>query len=543
MYDKHGCRNADDSEFSSSVIARTNIAGTHPGAERSCLIAGCSQGGRSRLTSRCAVLQKQKQSSAMRSPLCIGLFSWSLLGACREESSASPTVRDAAEVRASGAQAIAAQASSPRPAAPKPSRHAAIGERIEAWRAAQASGDFAAYEALYAKEFLGIKRVGLQAFRFDRNRWLVDRRGMLAHKPEVGVQGLEIRDLGQTAVVRFEQTYRSKNFHDMGTKQLVLLEQDGKLKIGREEMLTSLVATPAGVVSFPDFAFVLHHGDKPYVLLEQHERKPGAKLEFVDFESVLSAADPESLPSTRRQLVGSFLVLFGEAGEVCRAKVRRLVVLSRAIAHFGQRQGWRGDFGQAPTPKPQVAHELAELAGKEGSYLAAELEPNAPCKPARWARGKDRPAPALLKKRVAMAGEIKTALRAFEALPVHAANQKSFEAEQQKGAWFRYGGAKPEVNVFEGSAGKWVAVTAEAGSGCNDYRGQGWSLFKDDSGKLEPVTLDAHQRSYFLPTALFDADGDGNPEVLGKDNRLAQPQNGKQRFVLDVTPPDFECGC
>lgn len=258
---------------------------------------------------------------------------------------------------------------------------------------------------------------------------------------------------------------------------------------------------------------------------------------------MLSAADSESLPAARRELAGSSLVLFGEAGEVCRAKVQRLVVLSRAIAHFGQRQAWRGDFGQTPIPKPQVARELAELAGKEGSYLAAELEPSAACKPARWARASDRPAPALLKRRDATADETKLALQAFEALPVYVANQKRFEAEQQKGAWTRYGSAKPEVNVFEGSAGKWVAVTAEAGNGCNDYRGEGWSLFKDSDGKLAVVTLDAHQRSHFLPAALFDADGDGNPEVLGKDSRLAQPQNGKQRFVLDVTPRDFDCGC
>jgi ketosteroid isomerase-like protein len=467
-----------------------------------------------------------------------------LLGACREESSPPPAPRPSPEVRATATQtAVAAQASAAQPSKPKPNREVAIGELVESWRAAQVSGDFAAYEALYAKELVGIKRVGLQAFRFDRNRWLADRKGMLAHKPQVGVRGLEIRDAGATVVVRFEQTYTSKSFRDVGTKQLVLIEQDGKLKIGREEMLASLVATPPGVVSFPDFAFVVHHGDKPYVLLEQHERKPDAKLELVDFDSVLSAAETEVLPSARRELAGSSLVLFAEAGEVCRAKVQRLVVLSRAIAHFGQRQAWRGDFGQTPVPRPQVARELAELAGNEGSFLAAELEPSAACTPARWARAKDRPAPALLNKRKATVAEAKTALQAFEALPVYSANQKRFEAEQQKGAWTDYGTARPEVSVFEGSAGKWVAVSAEAGTGCNDYRGEGWSLFKESGSKLEPVTFEAHQRSYFVPAMLFDANGDGNPEVLGKDTRLAQPQNGKQRFVLDLTPRDFDCGC
>lgn len=40
---------------------------------------------------------------------------------------------------------------------------------LDAWLAAQNAGDFAAYEALYAQRFTGIKRVDARSQRFDRS--------------------------------------------------------------------------------------------------------------------------------------------------------------------------------------------------------------------------------------------------------------------------------------------------------------------------------------------------------------------------------------
>jgi ketosteroid isomerase-like protein len=479
----------------------------------------------------------------MRAFLFFGLVNMALLTACRKEAAPGPVPSGSSVAVVSAAPAL--PSASPG-SAPAPSKK--VEAFVERWQAAQNAADVAAYEKLYAKKFVGIKRVGQQVFRFDRARWLVDRKGMFAHKPQVGVQSLSVIDLGKTAVARFEQTFASGKFRDVGGKQLVLVEEDGELKIGREEMLTSLVAAPAGVVAFPDFAFVVHHGGRPFALLEKRARDTTSTIEYVDLETALALVEGDAaLPSSRRGLVGREMALHGESGELCRSQVRRVVTLARAIPHFGQRQQWSGELGDPPTPKPVIARNLSDLAGSAGSYLALELEPKPACDKARWARAADRPAPAYLKRRDATTAEELGALAEFELLPVHQANQKDFALEaalkQNLPPWYRFDHAKPSVSVFEGKAHKLVAVSAEAGSGCGEYRGEGWALFSDKAGTLALESNEAFQRSFFLPRAAFDADGDGSFEVLGMDYRLLQARNGRYEVVLDVSAPDFDCGC
>jgi ketosteroid isomerase-like protein len=428
-----------------------------------------------------------------------------------------------------------------------PASGARLEALVERWRSAQNGGDFEAYEKLYAKSFVGIKRVGQQVFRFDRKRWLLDRKGMFAHRPEVTTKELTVVDLGKTAVARFEQTFASQSFKDVGTKQLVLLEEDGELRIGREEMLTSLVTAAAGVVDFPDFSFVVHHGGRAFALLERRAPEPGAAIEFVDFESALSPLKSEhALPSSRRGLTQRELTLYGEGGEVCRSRVARVITLSLAIPHFGQRQQWAGELGAPPTPKPVIARDLVELSGSAGSYLALELAANPACTKAQWARAADRPAPQLFTRRAASVAESTSALAAFERLAVHSANQKDFVAEggaDAKGPWYRFHDARPSVHVFEGTGRTWTSISAEAGHGCAEYRGEGWALFETKADKLALASHDSYHRSYFAPHIAFDANGDGNPEFLGNDLRLLQVRVDRYEIALSVETPIFECGC
>lgn len=435
----------------------------------------------------------------------------------------------------------------PSAASNAPSPTAKLEPLLARWQSAQSRGDFETYERLYAKQFVGIKRVGAQTFRFDRRRWLVDRKGMLAHKPEVGVSGLSVTDSGKTLVARFEQTYSAKSFKDVGTKQLVLLEEDGELKIGREEMLTSLVTAAAGVVAFPDFAFVLHRGGRPFALLERREPEPRAALELVDHESALTrVSDEQALPESRRGLTGREISLYGESGEVCRNRVARVVTLALAVPHFGQSQHWAGQNGDAPTPKAEIARQLVEMADKAGSYLALELAPNPACSKALWARASERPAPVLFTRRGATAVEQRSVLSAFEHLPVHEENQQAFLQEggtEAKGPWYLFHGGRPNVYVFESKARTWLSLSSEVGHGCGEYRREAWSLFESKAGQLALASHDAAHRSVFAPVAAFDADGDGSPELLSHNLRLAQIRDGRHDIVLEANIPVFACGC
>jgi hypothetical protein len=470
-----------------------------------------------------------------------------LLAACRQRATPDGSSAPVVSVKQVPSGAAGAVAALPGTAGAVSERGAKLEAFVERWRSAQNRSNFEDYERLYANRFVGIKRVGQQAFRFDRKRWLLDRKGMFAHKHEVTTKDLTVVDLGKTAVARFEQTFASRSFKDVGTKQLVLLEEDGELRIGREEMLTSLVTAAAGIVDFPDFSFVVHHGGRAFALLERRDPEQGAAIEFVDFESALSPLESEAtLPSSRRGLARRALTLYGESGEVCRSHVARVVTLSLAIPHFGQRQQWAGELGEPPTPKPVIARDLVKLSGSAGSYLTLELAANPACTKAQWARAADRPAPQLFTRRAATATETTSALAAFERLPVHSANQKGFVAEggvDAKGPWYRFHGARPSVRVFEGMGRTWTSISAEAGHGCAEYRGEGWALFETKADTLALASHDFHHRSYFAPHVAFDANGDGNPEFLANDLRLLQARDGRYEIVLTVATPIFECGC
>jgi hypothetical protein len=422
------------------------------------------------------------------------------------------------------------------------SRRAAVESLIERWRTAQKSGDARAYEELYAKKFSGVKRVGMRAFYFDRKRWLNDRRGMIRHGPDVSVDALHVVDLGATVVVRFEQTYSSKSFRDVGTKTMVLVAEGGALRIAREEMLSSLLAAPEGVLAFPDFAFVTEEGDGLFALLERHELSDSANVEFLSYQAALGTVKPDELPRARRDLVGKELVLYGDAGEVCRARAERLVVLARVIPHFGQIQQWRGEQGDPPTQKPQIAQKLAEQAGS-GTHLALELKATGACSKARWARAADRPPPPFYDSRDATAAEAEAVLDAFKALPVYAENQRAFEQEQHQGSWLTYDGARPSVRMFTRGESSFAFVSAESGIGCGSYRGEGWAIFRAAAGAWQVTSHAPHHVSFFAPSSAFDADGDGVPEFLGDGLRLIQNQNGSLQIVLDANPPSHDCPC
>lgn len=112
---------------------------------------------------------------------------------------------------------------------------------LDTWAAAQNKGDAAAYEALYATAFEGVRRSGKKATTFDRAGWIADRKKMFAKPMQVAVEKPVVTASGDKTVVRFTQTWASGSYRDTGTKELVLVNENGALRIAREEMLTSKV--------------------------------------------------------------------------------------------------------------------------------------------------------------------------------------------------------------------------------------------------------------------------------------------------------------
>jgi hypothetical protein len=115
---------------------------------------------------------------------------------------------------------------------------------VERWTGAQNRGDLAAYQALYARSFEGVRRSGPRMVRFDRAGWMRDRARMFRKKMEVAAESLLSSRASGRTTVSFVQHFRSGSYQDVGLKQLVLVDEDGGLRIAREEMLSSERETP-----------------------------------------------------------------------------------------------------------------------------------------------------------------------------------------------------------------------------------------------------------------------------------------------------------
>lgn len=97
----------------------------------------------------------------------------------------------------------------------------AITALVERWRLAQNTRNFRDYQDCFDTSFFGIKRTksgGPQRMNFGS--WMNDRRKMLPNVIEVGVSNMQISFDGDTAIVRFDQRFRSANHADDGLKEI-----------------------------------------------------------------------------------------------------------------------------------------------------------------------------------------------------------------------------------------------------------------------------------------------------------------------------------
>jgi ketosteroid isomerase-like protein len=119
-------------------------------------------------------------------------------------------------------------------------------ELIERWLAAQNSGDFAAYSALYADDFRGTRRSGQRTVELDRAGWLKDRARMFQKPMQVQASHIVVfEDLvdHRTMTANFDQSWQSGRYHDLGPKRMTIVNRDGVLSITREELTSSFVTS------------------------------------------------------------------------------------------------------------------------------------------------------------------------------------------------------------------------------------------------------------------------------------------------------------
>lgn len=416
---------------------------------------------------------------------------------------------------------------------------------VERWLAAQNSGDFAAYEAQYAARFTGIKRAGDRTSRFDRKKWLADRKRMFSRAMKVEVADLRIEPTRGGALVTFTQTWESGSFRDVGPKQLVLANEGQALKIAREEMLASTIAgasTEAAVFSAAQFLPVVTAEGFVGVVLA-----PSVDPANVPHEAPVSIERGEVAWAKTGAGSGTYQ-LYGRTGLVCEVSPSERGLFAQARFHFGQVQTWDGTFDGLDATKDKVddatvAREVVDLAG-EGVHEVLRVDAAA-CSGAIWAREKVE-APAMLFAEVDAGPFLGKAREHLRKTGFWKQVQKDFQAddtvEGQKGNWDEWESAVG-ASAFTGPGGTtWVAISVTAGSGCGTFGASAWGLWRVTGDEWTLLSDGDNPGEPVLPTAAFDADGDGKPE-FSDGQTLIQPVGAAWRATKKVASPDFDCPC
>jgi ketosteroid isomerase-like protein len=406
---------------------------------------------------------------------------------------------------------------------------------VDKWLAAQNGGDFAAYQALYAKKFTGVRRSGARAVSLDRAGWMRDRQRMFQKPMKVSAVDLRVAAASSSARVLFTQEWESGRYHDRGLKQLVVVRQDGAARIAREEMLASDKApTGAQMADAAKLAFVIAGYA---VIADAAEEKWGTGAPQLDDDSypmVSSRRVSASLPPELERWVGRRLAVYGTSGAPCAATVREVRVLSLVNPPFGTKEAWNEEH----TP----LRERAADAWKLGTQMVGAKLDGCDLRAAQFVRAAELPALALVTGVRERSGPLRAAaLKALRALPSWRALQKSWSGEfAGEGRWDEKGDGAAIVVESWALPTPVVTVSARTDGGCGGFGGEVFAVFDAVSMKLvtEPATL-------IRPAAALILDG--TPGFLGAPGwsgigveRLFVPLTGAAR-ILDV--PYLGCPC
>ena len=438
-----------------------------------------------------------------------------------------------------------------KPARPavKPIAASAVKDLMQRWLAAQNEGDFPAYEALYAERLEGVRRSGEKIVRLDRKGWVKERGRMFKRKMIVEMNDVDIDVFTKSAIVTFSQRWASGKYEDVGPKQMVVVPEDGQLRIAREEMLQSTLIGDARKTALADkrFVFVIAAGQGEYAVLDKLGNMPvsGFKLISQDEPVVVSAAvESDKLPASVAEWRGAIL----ESGP-CQATVSDILALSRIVPHFGERQTWSGEFDDNP---PMAEDDIARAAFHEdGAYLVGTLRTDG-CSMGAHASVANQPAPTRADRVTDGTGAlVKAARKAFRALEGYKELATEFRSYGQEGNWEEYasGGGKPgEIVVtvmrHTGNHKLFAVAQAHSGSGCGDFEGS-LTAFFEVSGKLAaPKLKKVHEtRTHPRIIAALDMADNGALAFLVEDvgNTVLTGLDGK--VLRTLTVPFFDCGC
>lgn len=422
------------------------------------------------------------------------------------------------------------QAPSPPVAAPKPAQSERakrtlaredLQRLLDSWLAAQNSGEFAAYEALYAPGMRGVKRVGERETRMDRAQWMTDRARMFRKKMEVEVHSVTFRSLTAMAVIELVQVFHSGKFTDSGPKKLIVMLDDGTPRIVQEEMLSSQVLTQAAeLAERAHLAF--RAGEASYVVLQQQAEPSWGQGDFSvegaledDVSAYMQAVTTTLVPRASEWL-GMALRVYDDDGTECSATVTELkIALLGTQYHLSEEEHERigkleGDKAIDARARAVLSHEPAMLVGKLSACSGMIATPAS------------QPAPALYVSFDLDPETEQAAIAATRALPKYRALQAEWEViwkrvfmdeakpGEQPGDW----GGEAGVASFGSPDGQRFVFVGFGNDGCESEMPELLvALYRIDAQGA--LSLKRISSTWAGASLLIDLNADEMPEAVG----------------------------
>lgn len=190
------------------------------------LVGGAKVGAGKTVASKPAVAEPAPASAAVAPPAPV------VVAAAETKPQIEPPAKPAAKpAETKPVEAKPAPAAKPEPAKSAGDAHAEVTAAVDAWLAAWSKKDVKAYLTHYARDF---DVPGRQS----RKEWEAERAQRVGKpgKIEVGRDKLAIKIEGDTATVRFRQSYKSAGFNSASGKTLIMVKRDGKWQIQQERV-------------------------------------------------------------------------------------------------------------------------------------------------------------------------------------------------------------------------------------------------------------------------------------------------------------------
>lgn len=414
---------------------------------------------------------------------------------------------------------------------------------VQTWLAAQNEGDFDRYSGVYADKFEGIKRVGARVYRFGHDDWLKDRQRMFKKKMKVAASEVKVQTNPSTAIVVFEQTWASGSYKDVGPKQLIIVKQKDGLRIAREEMLESHIASGDGIKKRaydPQGFMLLADGAVVLDLTPKRSWEKGPAKIASRPTSATKELDVEL--SGYGAWIGRELELFTADGTACGARIKELGLVARIVPHFGTVNIWEGVWegeGMERASDAEVAGDIWRMAADsflgEGVLLVGRLDNR--CDGAIWARtkgGQAKPLPA----RPLQGPDERNVLAALTDLPGYHAIQADYASSGHGGAWHESSDANVSFTAF----GEWIAASVRAGVGCGGFEGGFWGFWQRSAQRSLMLRTNDENPGlwYFAPKAAVQL---GDTVYFLDGERVVSQVQDSWELLWEVLPLNFDCSC